>query len=243
MKAKVAFFTITGGGDDYEFLLGAIEQHAEMGTHLVLDTTPPDRAIRFSKLPDSVIWVHEPFYGHGWKEFRLRSAVDTAMKKAKLLDADVLVYLDSDEFYIKESSEQLFPRALDAGIEVGYVHWRKDGRPYTFGHSEWHLRIWPRTSDVRIVQNTAWQAHPNYNGNPEDHPVTIPGEKLQLIRVYGHFRHHLHYAFGVKADDDEKARLTIDGWPDKGVPATAAPWPEKLVLWRDKGILPSESFR
>lgn len=242
MSVSTAFFTVTCA-DDYDALLGGIEHHAEMGPHLVLDTTPEDRAIKFSKLPDNVIWIHEPLYGSGWKDFKLRSAVERAMKKARAFATDILVYRDSDEFYVKESVDQLFPWAKEAIVEVGYVHWRKDGNPYTFGHSEWHTRIWPTKSNVVIAPNLAWQAHPNYNGNPEHHPVPVPPVGLPMIRVYGHFRHHLHYAIGPKMDDEETARNTIEGWPNKGIPAPIVPWPEKLALWRDKGIPPSDSFR
>jgi hypothetical protein len=243
MKPRIAFFTVCGGGVDYDFLLGAVEHHAEMGIHLVLDTTPPDRAVVFRKLPESVLWIHDPSFGQGWKSFRLRSAVEACMMKARLLDADVLVYLDSDEFYVKESAQDLFPRALDSFVEVGYVHWRKDGKPYVFGESEWHPRLWPRGSDVRIAPNIAWQAHPKYNGNPEHHPVPVPPVGLPVVRIEGHFRHHLHYAIGSKADDEETARNTISGWPDKGVLVPEVPWPEKLRLWLEKGIRPSEAFR
>jgi hypothetical protein len=243
MKPKVAFFTVTGGGEDYEFLLGAIEHHAEMGSHLVLDTTPPDRAIRFTKLPDNVIWIHEPDFGSGWKEFRLRSAVERAMKRAKAFYADVLVLVDSDEFFIKESEDLLFPWAVDAMVEVQCIHWRKDGKPYAFGHSEWHNRLWPSGENVIISENIAWQSHPLYNGNPEHHPVVVPSNGVQMIRVYGHFHHHLHYALGSKALEEETAATTIEGWPDKGTEVASIPWPRKLALWKEKGILPSESFR
>lgn len=243
MNPKVAFVTVCGGGEDYEFLLGAIEHHAEMGSHLIIDTTPSERAIKFKNLPDSVIWLHEPNFGAGWKEFRMRSAVERAMRQAKALCADVHVSLDSDEFFTKESSDLLFPWATEAMVEVQCVHWRKDGKPYTFGHSEWHRRLWPARSNVQIAENLAWQAHHSYNGNPEHHPVAWPPSGLQLIRVYGHFHHHLHYALGVKAQKEETAATTIEGWPDKGMEIPSTPWPEKLRLWKESGTLPSESFR
>lgn len=243
MTVKVAFFTVCGGGEDYDFLLGSIEHHAEMGSHLVLDTTPPERAIRFTKLPDSVIWLHEPDFGSGWKEFRLRSAVERAMRKTKAFGADVLVSLDSDEFFARESSELLFPWATNAMIEVQCIHWKRDGKPYVFGHSEWHNRLWPAARGVQIAYNIAWKEHPLYNGNPEHHPVAFPGEGLQMIRVYGHFHHHLHYALGEKAADEETAINTIEGWPDKGMEVAPIPWPEKLRLWKETGARPSEVFR
>lgn len=242
MTVSACFFTVTCHLD-YDFLLGAIEHHAGMGSHLVLDTSPPDKAIRFRKLPDSVIWLHEPDFGIGWKEFKLRSAIERAMKKARALYADILVYLDSDEFYTKDSSELLFPWAERAMVETQYVHWRKDGLPYTFGQSEWHPRLWPRAADIGICENAFWKTNPAYNGNPEHHPVPVAPAGLPVIRVYGQFRHHLHYALGAKASDEETAVNTIEGWPDKGVRAAQVEWPEKLKLWRDKGVLPSESFR
>lgn len=239
---KACFFTVTCA-KDYDFLLGSIEHHAEMGSHLVLDTTPPNRAIKFTKLPDSVIWLHEPDFGSGWKEFRLRSAVERAMRKARAFSADVLVSLDSDEFFTRDSELLLFPWAANAMVEVQCIHWKKDGKPYTFGHSEWHPRLWPSKSAVEMAANVAWKSHPLYNGNPEHHPVASAPADLQRIRVYGQFHHHLHYAVGGKSLEDETAVTTIDGWPDAGVEAAMIPWPEKLRLWKDTGTLPSESFR
>lgn len=235
------FFTVVYH-EDYDYLLGSIEHHAAMGSHLVLDTSPPDRVRKFSKLPDSVIWVHEPFYGCGWKEFRLRSAVERAMRQARHLSGDILVYLDSDEFYTSDSVEKLFPWAEKAFVEVQYVHWLPDGRPYTFGHSEWHSRLWPRQADIQIAHNIAWQSHPAYNGNPEHHPVPLRSPDLQAIRVYGTFRHHLHYGIGHKMEDLETAQTTIDGWPDQKTEILSPPLPDRILKWKDEGIKPSESF-
>ena len=236
-----AFFTVTCR-DDYDYLLGAIEHHAAMGPHLVLDTTPPDRALRFRRLPDSVLWLYEPDFGSGWKEFRLRSAVARALAKARAFHTDILVYLDSDEFYTKDAPERLFPWAERALVETQYVHWRKDGKPWTFGPSEWHPRLWPRAAAVHISENIAWRSHPAYNGNPEHHPVPVQPAGLPLIRVYGEFRHHLHYALGRKADDVDCAVSTIDGWPDLGKLAADVPWPDRLRFWKETGILPHEAF-
>jgi hypothetical protein len=242
MKPKVAFFTVCGGGEDYEFLLGAIEHHAEMGSHLVLDTAPPELYKRFTNLPESVLWIHDPSFGHGWKTFRLRSAVERAMSKARHLDADVLVYLDSDEFYCKDAVEDLFPHAMGAMVEIQCVHWRRDGNPYVFGESEWHPRLWPRCAKVQISANTAWTKHPQYNGNPEHHPVPVPPVGLPRVRIEGHYRHHLHYTLGQKANDEQTAVDTIDGWPDQGSKVPRKPWPPKLQRWKDVGESPSRYF-
>ena len=241
MSASVVFFTVVYY-KDYDFLLGSIEHHAKFGKHLVLDTSPPEHAIKFKKLPSSVLWMHAPFYGVGWKNFKLKSAVQDAMENARLLGTDIMVYLDADEFYTDESAKFLFPWAEKAMVENQYIHWKRDGKAYTFGHSEWHCRLWPAQSKVEIAQNSAWRNHPRYNGNPEHHPVPVPPQGLQVIRVYGEFRQHLHYALGPKAMDEETAVNTIDGWPDKGHEVVTPPLPEKLFLWREKGIRPIEAF-
>lgn len=237
---NVCFFTVVYH-KDYDFLLGAIEHHAQMGKHLVLDTSPPEHAIKFNKLPPSVLWMHEPFYGYGWKTFRLRTAVKHAMENARLLESDVLVYLDADEFYTKDSLEGLFPWAQKALVEVQYIHWKRDGNAYTFGPSEWHCRLWPTKSLVEIAENKAWQMHPKYNGNPEHHPVPVPASGLPVLRVYGGFRQHLHYALGDKAFDEETAQNTIDGWPN-GTLTFTPELPEKLKLWKETGKRPLEAF-
>lgn len=239
---SAAFFTVVYY-KDYDFLLGLIEHHAQMGLHLVLDTSPPSEAITFSNLPETVTWIHEPLYGQGWREFRLRTAVESAMRRARDLKTDILVYLDSDEFYIQESAKFLFPWAHNAMVEVGNVHWKRDGCAYVFGPSEWHCRLWPRDADVEIATNVAWQNHPMYNGNPEHHPVPVAPVGMPVIRVYGEYRQHLHYALGAKAFEEETADNTIDGWPDKGKQVTPAPLPERMRLWRDEGLRPSEAFR
>lgn len=242
VPTKAVFFTLTCASD-YEFLLGSVEHHAELGSQLILDTSPSDKAKRFKNLPDNLIWLHEPDFGSGWKKFKLRSAVDRAMKQARAFNADVVVYRDSDEFFTKDSAELLFPWAERAMVETFTVHWKTDGKPYRFGPSEWHRRLWPSGAGVEIALNVAWTRHPSYDGNPERHPVPVPPPGLQLIRVYGEFHHHVHYAIGPKAVDQSTAISTVDGWPDFGVELPPVPWPERLRLWRDEGILPSESFK
>jgi len=95
---------------------------------------------------------------------------------------------------------------------------------------------------AEISENIAWRSHPAYNGNPEHHPVPVQPAGLPLIRVYGEFRHHLHYALGRKADDVDCAVSTIDGWPDLGKLAADVPWPDRLRFWKETGILPHEAF-
>src|SRR5204863_9320657 len=97
-RMNVCFFTVCWY-KDYEYLLGGVEHHATMGKHLILDTSPPEYAVKFRNLPSSVLWMHEPFYGAGWKNFRLRTALEHAMENARLLESEILVYLDADEFY------------------------------------------------------------------------------------------------------------------------------------------------
>lgn len=242
MKPSVAFFTACHYLD-YDYLLGSIEHHAEMGFHLVLDTTPHNMVERFKRLPDTVRWVHEPVYGSGWKNFKMRTAVERAMTLATEFNTDILVSLDADEFYSKNSVEHLFPHAVENVVSVHCTHWKEDGFPYMFGESEWHPRLWPAYCDMKIAANIDWTKHPAYNGNPEHHPVPVPPPSFQEMRVPGSFHHHLHYAVGPKAQDQVVADQTIDGWPGKGARLPMSSWPVKMRMWKSQGIRPSEYYR
>lgn len=236
MTPSLCFFTVCGGGEDYDFLLGQIEHHALMGRHVILDTTPTDQAMLFD-VPDTVRWIHEPLYGQGWKEFRLRSAVERAMGLARESGAEVLAYLDCDEFFSAECLGWVFPLAQDRMVELKTVTWLPDG-PRDFGESEWHRRLWPASMDVEILRNDAWIAHPDYNGNPEHHPIASP-RSGKIVRVHGPLHHHLHYAMGEKAVQLETARTTIEGWASGGVRIPKVPWPDRLQAWKEGGPRPS----
>lgn len=241
MDRDLCFVTVCGGGEDYDFLLGSIEHHAEMGQHLVLDTTPVDRARRF-KLPKSVIWRHHPDYGAGWKEFKLRTALEDALKMAKSeTDASILAVLDCDEFYAPECAEWAFKLGRDRMVEFKTVTWRSDGKAYDLGESEWHRRVWPAAMDVKILKNESWIAHPQYNGNPEHHPIASPPDLDQIVRAHGSLHNHVHYAIGAKASETETADTTIDGWKMGGFEASRVPWPVRLRVWQESGERPSGS--
>jgi len=241
-KPTIAFFS-TCHSDDYDFILGSIEHHAEMGFHLVLDTSSPEKAEQFKRLPDTVRWVHEPLYGSGWKAFKMRTAVERAMMLARQFYTNILVSVDSDEFYSRDSVERLFPHAVENVVSVHCTHWKADGFPYMFGESEWHPRLWPAWCDVAIAPNVDWTKHASYNGNPEQHPVPVAPPGSSEIRVPGSFHHHLHYAFGPKVLEEEAAKSTIAGWPDKGVRIPPVDWPVKIRTWKTQGIRPSEYYR
>ncbi len=237
MKPVVAFFTAVHY-KDYEYLLGSIEHHAKMGYHLILDTSPNNEAAVFQGLPETVRWVHEAGFGSGWKEFRMRSAIERAMELCKEFRPDVLVQLDADEFFSSDSAELLFPYAARDPVLVHCTHWLQDGLPYMFGESEWHLRLWPNQCQVRIETNLDWQKHPDYNGNPEHHPVPVPPPGRPPLRVPGNFHHHVHHAIGDKRRDQDAANQTIDGWPDQGARVPLVAWPERLRMWAAAGISP-----
>lgn len=239
MKPSICFFTVCGGGEDYDFLLGQIEHHALMGQHVVLDTTPAKQARTFN-LPSSVRWIYEPIYGQGWKEFKLRSATERAMNLAKESGAAVLAYLDCDEFFSAECLDWVFPLALDRMVELKTVTWLPDGAR-DFGDSEWHRRLWPAAMDVSIIRNEAWVAHPKYNGNPEHHPIAQPPSLDKIVRVHGPLHHHLHYAVGRKSRELETAETTIEGWASGGERIPDVPWPNALEAWKDHGLAPSLS--
>lgn len=238
----VSFFTVTRSRD-YDYLLGSIEHHAEMGKHLVLDTTiPEDNPRTFKNLPPSVTWIHEPLYGCGWKDFRFVAASQKAMALALDFKSDVLIWLDSDEFFTLSIMDDVVPHALYSIVEAMNIHWKKDGHAYMYGESEWHNKIWPRWSNPRIGLNLAWPKHKDYNGNPEHHALLYDVPGVSKIRIPGLYRNHVHYCIGPNKDDDETGRTTIEGWDRGGRRVPDVGWPAKLALWRDKGIKPSDSF-
>jgi hypothetical protein len=237
-RPNVAFFTVCGGGDDYDFLLGGIEHHAQIGSHLVLDTTPPPKAKTFRNLPSTVRWVYEPIYGHGWEEFRYKSALERAIQLANEFDPDVMVYLDSDEFFVLDDG--VIDLALVYALQVKTITWKADGKAYDCGDSEWHTRVWPGRAEVRVCINTAWLNHPAYNGNPEHHPVV--DTDAPLVRVEEHIHHHLHYAVGDKANELRNAIDTIPKFFEGAVEVPSVAWPAPLWRWKNEGVRPSSLY-
>lgn len=237
MKPTICFFTVTGGGEDYEFLLGSLEHHAALGHHVVLDTTEPPCARAFRNLPKTVHWVHDPSYGAGWKEFRFRAALKRALEIARAQGCDVVAQLDSDEYYAPDIMERVVPTASEFMVSLETVHWTPFG-PRSFGPSELHARLWPSRMDVSWPVNTAWVASPHYNGNPDHHAVVQPPPGARRFTFEGHYHYHLHYLVGQKAQDTETARTTIQGWPD-GDPARVVALPTPIRRWLSRGILPS----
>jgi hypothetical protein len=241
MKPSVCFFTITGGGEDYDLLLGCIEHHARMGDHVVLDTTPPERARTFRNLPSSVEWVYEPNYGSGWSNFRFRAALARSLELARAKGRDIVVQLDSDEYFSEDSPVGLFPHALDALVSVETLHWVPDRGPLSFGKPEYHARLWPTSMEITFPVNTAWVASPHYNGNPDHHALVSAPPGAKTKSVDGQFHYHLHYLVGEKAKNDETARTTIQGWPN-GTPVRATPLPTPILRWMVSGIKPSARY-
>lgn len=242
MNKKLAFFTVCGGGEDYEFLLGSIDHHSRMGNHLVLDTTPKHLARKFSNLPRSVKWIHDPNYGSGWDKFRFVDALQDAQKRAiEVFNPSALAQLDSDDFYVEEA-EPLFVLGSSVVVETQYVHWMKNQEPYLFGESEWHRRIWPAGRGVTIERDPGWAQSRVFDGNPDTHPRVVVPEQVPVMRFDGLFRHHVHFALGTKADDHRIAETSISGWPHGKRIVDRRPWPDKLTLWKERGMLPSSFY-
>lgn len=239
-----AFFTVCGGGEDYEFLLGSLWHHAEMGNHVVLDTTPEGQQRTFRNLPPHVIWIYEPKYGQGWKEFRFRDALTRAAGLAKNY-GDVVICLDCDEFYSR-SIKWILEDAAQNPLYVETIHWRYDPagivRPYMFGESEWHLRMWPAKAEVSFPPNEVWVTHPNYNGNDHHHAVPRFPAGTEILKAPGLYHHHVHHALGEKSRDDSDASRTIPNW-GCGVKTIPVKWPTLLATWREAGIRPSTHFQ
>ncbi|NJN05669.1 MAG: hypothetical protein HC814_03780, partial [Rhodobacteraceae bacterium] len=212
-----------------------------MGRHVVLDTTPADRAKTFTGLPESVTWVHDPIYGSGWKAFRFRAALERSLEMARRESCEIVVQLDCDEYYSEDSVTDLFPYAKDAMVSAETIHWKRNLVPYSFGDSEYHVRIWPSYMNVIWPINAAWVASPHYNGNPDHHAMVHAPLGAKTVRVDGHYHYHLHYAVGEKAKDEETAHATIQGWPN-GKEARSIPIPPLIINWIVKGEKPSLRF-
>lgn len=249
----ITFFTVCGGGEEYEFLLGAIEHHARIGRHLVLDVSDVSQEQReFRGLPDSVLWFRDregKYMSGDWKTFKFATALEDARKLAltNFPDTHFLVHLDCDEYFDPEILVPLLSRNERPPIETPRtftfptIHW-KDGHALQFGASELHMRAWDVRADVRVKLNDAWRASEKYNGNPEHHPYFYAHAPHSAILVRMPVHYHLHYALGKKKFYTETAETTIDGWPH-GVPvANPCPWPDPLQLWAETGELPSKRF-
>ena len=230
---SVVFFTICGGSTreevehEYNFLMGSIEFHAAMGRHVVLDNSPQEHAIRFSKLPDSVTWIHEPIYGHGKSTMRMKSAVSRASSIARSMNADVNVYTDCDEFWSLEAREELWPTASKYLCEVPTIHVDEWGRHLYF-EKDWHRRAWPGKFGSVIFPVSR---DPNFNGNPEDHPIANPENGLSVRKVRTMSHRHL------------KCLLKGGGAWEGCREIKAPPLPPKIAVWKEMGIPPMESFR
>jgi len=243
MIPKICFFTVCGGGEEYDFLLGSIEHHARVGCHLVLDVSQEQR--QFRRLPGSVSWTrdYEQKYGSGdWKTFRLATALEDARKLAldNFPDTEFLVHLDCDEYYDVDELAMLFDLHRGGIVPKIFtfetIHWRND-LALRFGPSEWHMRAWDVRAEVGVIRNLAWEVAKKYNGNPEHHPILTPKKMLfQEVRVLRPMHYHLHYAVGAKKHFTETAEATIDGWPNGTVVEGACPWPDPIRRWAESGV-------
>lgn len=246
--SKVTFFTVCGGGEEYEFLLGSIEHHAKLGRHFILDVSggPPPG---IQNLPSGVQFFRNPIYDSGdWKKFRLASALEDARKGALEIfpDTDFLVHLDCDEYFDVEALRPLLGRYERLEVPRVFIfqtiHWRC-GEALRFGPSEWHLRAWDVRAKVEVVKNLSWPVSPSYNGNPEHHPVLSPKNiRHEIVQVARPIHYHVHYQLGQKKDFLETAQSTIDGWPGGTPVENPCPMPVPLVKWDLEGTLPSSKF-
>lgn len=235
-KVDVCFFTVCGGGVEYEFLLGSILQHASMGRHIVLDVTPAPKRRVFKNLPKSVEWIYEDEYLSGdWKVFRCRQAVLRAMGIAVSRSPDVVMHLDCDEFLTPQAVTELFPIAVGACVEHRIVNWGSDGNPHINAgpmKPGGARRIWDARIKVEIPRNGAWPKHPHYNGNPDRHPTPVWPAGAKVTKSPSLAHHHLHYAIKEK-DLYPFKEWEIGGWAD---------WPEPLDRWKNGGAPPSSDF-
>ena len=233
----VAFATACGVDVDFEFLFGALEHHSKLSTfHVVLDVSPAAKRRSWRNLPHNVVWVYDDSYKSGdWKTFMCRQAKTRAFRIAMAMGVDVVVDLDSDEFVSREILEQAKLATPNTYVETMTVHWGSDGLPY-YSEEDWGRKVWHANIHMEVPQNTAWQKHPLYDGNPERHPIpTFAGAKRVRDKALAH--HHLHWAFPQKGQHIFE-HYAIANLPRDGVGF----WPQLLVEWRAGGAPPSQRY-
>lgn len=227
----VCFATVCGTLVDYEFLLGAIREHATMGKHVVLDVTPAAKRKQFKNLPPSVVWVNDDSYQSDTKMFKFHSALLKVNEIARTMGTEIIVNMDSDEFFEPAATSKLFPLAFESALEHLIVTWGCDNQPHVRWDA-WLRRIWPTKMIVDIPRNVGWTKHPEYNGNPEMHPIPMwpPGARMTRTKELAH--HHIHWTI------HHKGHHPFSEWPVAGW----CEWPPLLKLWKEKDIAPSLAF-
>lgn len=231
---KTTFLTICGGGEDYEVFLGCLEKHLIHGSVIVIDTCPIEARRRF-ELPEQVSWYHCPLFGRGADKFRFATALNVAIGLAEEHSPDVLVQLDTDEYFESDLVIALEHAAAGTVIDVKTLHHTTPEEGLDFP-GEWHRRIWPARRGIRFKPNLR-------HSNPEFHPIVDVPMGIPIERETAIYHHHLHYAVGRKAEDLHTAQTTIEGWPDAAAKIPIRPWPPLIARWHSGGFLPSASFR
>lgn len=241
MNSRICFITHIGGADaefcrnEYNYVLGSLAHHAEMGRHIVLDTTPLQFRFIPGKLPDSVKWIYDPTYGFGESKFRYADALNRLISEATFIGAQVVCYVDADEFFTLGTEKVAFPLAFSHVILPSIVHWDYLPAPYHF-RQEFHIRIWPlRFRGYFPREVKAWIQNPSYDGNPQRHTICQFYHDVPFQRIAVPIHHHLRGAVGTKRHGSVEAGERLD-------PAHF-PWPEPLRLWRERGREPMEDFR
>jgi len=228
---SICFATVCGTPVDYEFLLGAIREHSTMGCHVVLDVTPALHRKQFKRIPSSVMWVAEDGYLSNTRMFKFHSALLRVNEIARATGAEVIVNLDSDEFFAPQATEKLFPLARNSAVEHLIVTWGCDNQPHARWDA-WLRRIWPSKMNVRIPRNEAWTQHPEYDGNPELHPIPMWPPNARVTKTQELVHHHLHWTIHHKGHHPF-SEWPVAGWCD---------WPPLLKRWKEKDIPPSLEF-
>ncbi len=234
----IVFFTICGGESQevvdrqYNFLLGSMAHHAQMGRHVVLDNSPESFHKTFTKLPSSVTWIYEPIYGHGNKYLRQMDALNRAHNVAKTMTPEAIVYTDCDEFWTLGLVDLLKREVKNSLLTIPTIHVDINGEHYFFPH-EYHRRAWDGSMDVTFPYNKADPKefdNPTFEGNPQRHAIACPALGMTMKQVDDYVHHHM------------KCFINGGGSWHLGTKIGKPEWPEELKLWKEKGILPIAKY-
>lgn len=239
---RTYFLIVLGAGskeeslEEYRFLCSTLGHHAGLGSVIVLDTTLPEWAKVPKRLPVGVTWKYEPVFGAGWKFFQERQARERAIRIAQHFNPEVLVSVDVDEFFAKETFSKLEAVAKNEAIAIDRREWYQDGKPYKYGDpGDWHVRLFPGSAPVTMSQNLGWQKHPNYNGNPDMHPFPSFTTLIKTVRIQGPHHHHLTKAVGRK---NEFKGVPVVPWWGSDEESLHIEWPVPLRRWREENADP-----
>jgi len=149
---------------------------------------------------------------HSFDEILIKNKVMEEMEK---MDGDYIVQLDGDDIIVPELIDLInsqgpvydiiMTEAFDIANETLFYHHRDKVYIDNLGECNGMVpRIWKKNRKLRWKRNP-WQEErdkKNIQKNPTLHCVLDIPEGLNIFKLKGQFRFHLHYTYGWKRNKD-----------------------------------------